>query len=238
MWTILLTMMIPPPSQATLAEYAVVAPTFPAEAVQHELANGEIVGIVSEKPKYETRNVTKMIPSCGMEWCVTHPRVPMVAGKEHRCTNAPTPLPALESILRLAGVTKDDCLYDLGCGDGRVCVMASKMFDIFTIGLDIRPEAVAIAQENARINGVDHLATFYAFPIKGQRLQHATVVYAYLTPETMQTLRIPENVRMGISYQHPWPGVRKEKIGAFYVWRRPEPTVRTPTKPAIRLCGS
>ena len=229
----LLICMIPPPSAETLAEYAVAAPVIPDSAVCHELANGETLAIVAEKPRYETRQVAQRVPLCSMGCCWG-----TRTQNQRICVNDPTPLPALESILRLTGVTHDDTLFDLGCGDGRVCVLASKLLGCFSVGLDIRPEAISIANENARLNGVDDLAAFYAFPIEGQRLQHATVVYVYLRPEDIAKLRIPTNVRMGISYKHTWPGVKCERIGEFYVWRRPEPVTRTASRPAIRLCGS
>ena len=225
----LLICMIPPPSAETLAEYAVAAPVIPDSAVCHELANGETLAIVAEEPRYENVRKTVMVSTCGMGCCLA-PRMTT----QRICVNDPTPLPALESILRLAGVRKDDVLFDLGCGDGRVCVMAAKLLDCFAIGLDIRPEAVAIAEENARLNGVD-TTLFFAFPIAGQKMRQATVVYCYLTPETMATLRIPENVRMGISYKHPWPGVKCERIGEFYVWRRPEPVAKAVYRP-VTVC--
>jgi cyclopropane fatty-acyl-phospholipid synthase-like methyltransferase len=40
----------------------------------------------------------------------------------------------VEAILRLAKVTKDDVLYDLGCGDGRVCIGASKQYGAKAVG--------------------------------------------------------------------------------------------------------
>jgi len=212
--------MIPPPSEATLSEYVFSARTFPAEAVQHETASGQLIGIVPETPRYGNVTTTQYVSTCGMGCCVAPRRV-----THNILVNDPTPLPALESILRLAGVTRDDVLFDLGSGDGRVCVLAAKLLGCFSVGLDKRPEAAKLGDANAKLNGVDDLAAFYAFPIAGQRLAHATVVYAYLTPETMATLRIPTNVRMGISYKHKWPGVRCEKVGEFYIWKRPSQKV-------------
>lgn len=219
-----------------------LTPVFPAEAAQYETANGQIVGIVPEKLLYKTINTTEMVPSCGMAWCGSHAKVPMVTGTKRVCENYPTPLPDIESALVAAGITRDDQLWDLGSGDGRVCIMASKMFNCFTVGLDKRPEAVALAESNAELNGVDNLCAFFAFTIRGQRLRHATVVYCYLKPSTLAEVakQLPSNVRVAISYKHPWPGNRGEKIGEFYVWRREaQPTAKTMVaRRSIRLCSS
>ena len=237
MWLTLLAVMLPPPSAETLAEYAVSAPIFPAEAVQYNLANGETIGIVPEPLRERTVMVT-VHGTCGM-WC-NCPR----QWQEPRkiADNKRTPLPAIESILRLAGVTRDDVVFDLGSGDGRVCILAAKQFDCFAVGLDKRPEAVKLAEDNAKLNGVDALCAFYAFPIRGQRLAHATVVYCYLEPSTLSQVvkQLPDNVRVAISYQHPWPGGRGEKIGEFYVWRREALTAAKTTivRRPIRLCSS
>ena len=40
----------------------------------------------------------------------------------------PTPKPVVEAMLQVANVTKNDIVYDLGCGDGRIPVTAAKKY--------------------------------------------------------------------------------------------------------------
>ena len=53
----------------------------------------------------------------------------------------PTPEDVVARMLRLAGTTKEDIVYDLGCGDGRIPIAAAKTFGARGVGIDIDPEA-------------------------------------------------------------------------------------------------
>ncbi|UCF14007.1 MAG: hypothetical protein JSW59_11400, partial [Phycisphaerales bacterium] len=46
----------------------------------------------------------------------------------------PTPQAVVDKMLELAQVTKDDLLYDLGCGDGRIVVTAAKKYGCRAVG--------------------------------------------------------------------------------------------------------
>jgi ribosomal protein L11 methylase PrmA len=87
-------------------------------------------------------------------------------------TAAQEPLPAVpphlafvpadvaERMLQLAGVGKDDVVYDLGCGDGRVAILAAKKYGARSVGVDIEPKRIADATVNAEKEGVSSLVTF------------------------------------------------------------------------------
>src|ERR1044071_4076649 len=72
----------------------------------------------------------------------------------------PTPYEVVDAMLKLADVKKGDVLYDLGSGDGRIPVTAAKKFGIRAVGVDIDPQRIAEANENARRNGVTGLVQF------------------------------------------------------------------------------
>ena len=57
-------------------------------------------------------------------------------------------------MLKLAGVTKDDIVYDLGCGDGRIPVTAAREFGARGVGIDIDPQRIAEANANVKQAGV------------------------------------------------------------------------------------
>src|SRR5947209_14057593 len=66
----------------------------------------------------------------------------------------PTPPDVVEQMLKMAGVKKGDVLYDLGSGDGRIAVTAARQYGIRAVGIDIDPERIREANENARKAGV------------------------------------------------------------------------------------
>ena len=53
-------------------------------------------------------------------------------------------------MLALAEVTRQDVVYDLGCGDGRIPITAAKKYGARGVGVDIDPKLVAQARANAK----------------------------------------------------------------------------------------
>ena len=72
----------------------------------------------------------------------------------------PTPNDVVSRMLTLAGVTEDDVVYDLGCGDGRIVIAAARDFGARGVGIDIDPQRIAEANANAEQAGVQHLVEF------------------------------------------------------------------------------
>ncbi len=94
----------------------------------------------------------------------------------------PTPHEVVAKMLELAKVTKDDLVYDLGCGDGRIVVAAAKKFGCKAVGFDIDPKRVAEAKENVRKNKVGDLVTIEQKDIFELDLSKASVITLYLLP--------------------------------------------------------
>jgi len=101
----------------------------------------------------------------------------------------PTPQAVVDEMLKVANVKKGDVLYDLGSGDGRIVITAAKRFGIRGIGIDIDPERIAEAKENARKQGVSHLVTFKQTDLFTTDIGEATVVTLYLLPRLNLKLR-------------------------------------------------
>jgi ribosomal protein L11 methylase PrmA len=57
-------------------------------------------------------------------------------------------------MLELAQVKKDDLVYDLGCGDGRIVVTAAKKYGTKAVGFDIDPDRIKESLENVEKNNV------------------------------------------------------------------------------------
>jgi hypothetical protein len=101
----------------------------------------------------------------------------------------PTPQQVVDEMLKIANVKKGDVLYDLGSGDGRIPVTAAKRFGIRAIGIDIDPQRIAEANENAKKEGVTQLVTFKNTDLFTTDISDATVVTLYLLPRLNVKLR-------------------------------------------------
>src|SRR5687768_12930133 len=95
----------------------------------------------------------------------------------------PTPQEVVDEMLKLAGVKRGDVLYDLGSGDGRIPVTAAKRFGVRAYGIDIDPQRIQEANENAKRNGVTHLVEFRQEDLFKSRFSEASVVTLYLLPD-------------------------------------------------------
>ena len=110
----------------------------------------------------------------------TRPDVPYV----------PTPQKAVEKMLEMAKVTKDDIVYDLGCGDGRIVITAAKKYGCKAIGIDIDPKRIKEAKENAKKAEVENLVEFRESDVlEIKDIGKATVVTLYMLPEINLKLR-------------------------------------------------
>jgi ribosomal protein L11 methylase PrmA len=101
----------------------------------------------------------------------------------------PTPHEVVDEMLKLAKVKKGDVLYDLGSGDGRIPVTAAKEYGIRAYGIDIDPERVQEANENAKKAGVTHLVQFRREDLFKANFKEASVVTLYLLPDLNVKLR-------------------------------------------------
>ena len=101
----------------------------------------------------------------------------------------PTPRDVVNRMLELAGVTKDDVVYDLGCGDGRIVITAAQRFGARGVGIDFNPERIAEANANAERAGVRDLVTFIEQDAMLVDVSEATVVTLYLLSSSNVKLR-------------------------------------------------
>lgn len=101
----------------------------------------------------------------------------------------PTPQAVVDEMLKVANVKKGDVLYDLGSGDGRIVITAAKRYGVRGIGIDIDPQRIAEATENAKKEGVSHLVTFKQTDLFATDISEATVVTLYLLPRLNVKLR-------------------------------------------------
>jgi len=83
-------------------------------------------------------------------------------------------------MLRLARVTAEDLVYDLGSGDGRLVIDAARVFGARGVGVEIEPQLVQQSRENALKAGVADRARFLWQDLFETDVHAVTVVTLYL----------------------------------------------------------
>jgi SAM-dependent methyltransferase len=94
----------------------------------------------------------------------------------------PTPHHVVDAMLRLAGVSRGDVVYDLGSGDGRIAVAAARDYGARGIGIELDGRLVERARCNAKEAGMERLVEFRQEDLFRADLRQATVVTLFLFP--------------------------------------------------------
>jgi trans-aconitate methyltransferase len=140
----------------------------------------------------------------------------------------PTPQEVVDAMLKAANVTAKDTVYDLGCGDGRIVVTAASKHGARGLGIDINPQRIAEAEENARKAGVTDRAKFQVANLFDTDVSPASVVTLYLLPDINQRLRpqLWKQLRVGtrvVSHAFDmgdaWPPERKIDVAGKTIYR-------------------
>ena len=150
----------------------------------------------------------------------------------------PTREAVRRAMLKLANVTKDDVVYDLGCGAGDIVVTAAKEFGARAVGIDIDPQRVKEANENVTKNNVQDKVKIMLGDIfdPNLKISDATVVTLYLLPSLNAKLapRLTKELKPGtrivshafdmMQAEPPWPAEKTQEVdGAnIYLWTIPK----------------
>jgi len=95
----------------------------------------------------------------------------------------------------VAQLSKDDVLYDLGSGDGRINNTAAKRYGTRGVGIELYPERIKVANENAKIEKVTDKVQFVEGDLFEIDFSEASVITLYLFPEVNLKLK-PKILRM------------------------------------------
>ncbi len=145
----------------------------------------------------------------------------------------PTRQNIAEAMLTLADVSKDDVVYDLGSGDGRLPILAAQLHGARGVGIEIDPKLVAVARANATEAGVADRVAFVEGDLLTADISKATVVTLYLSTSLMRQIepKLKSELRPGariVSHQFwfpGWPADRTLRVDAaeIFLWRlKPE----------------
>jgi precorrin-6B methylase 2 len=145
----------------------------------------------------------------------------------------PTPRAVVDRMLQLANVDRNDIVYDLGSGDGRIPIRAVQQYGVQrAVGVDINPERVREANQNAKEANVTDRVQFRQQDLFQTDLKEATVVTLYLLPAVNLRLRpkLLSELKPGtriVSHAFDmgeWKPERVEQVEGrtIYLWRVPE----------------
>jgi SAM-dependent methyltransferase len=131
-----------------------------------------------------------------------------------------TPQQVVDAMLRMAEVGRDDVVYDLGCGDGRIVISAAARFGARGVGVDLDPRRIEEANAAARSAGVAGRVRFVVQDLFQTEFSEASVLALYLFPEMNARLlpKIRAEMRPGarvVSYQFgvgDWAPTRMEGV--------------------------
>jgi ubiquinone/menaquinone biosynthesis C-methylase UbiE len=144
----------------------------------------------------------------------------------------PTPERVVERMLEIAKVGPDDLVYDLGCGDGRIVIAAAKRHGARGVGIDIDPQRIREARDNARRAGVAERVEFREGDLFKSNIGDAPVVTLYLLsgvnlqlrPKLLAELKPGTRVVSHAFDMGDWKPVATERVGTSTVhyWVIPE----------------
>ena len=151
---------------------------------------------------------------------------PTIAGRQPPAKTpdihfAVTPQPLADAMLTLARITKDDVVYDLGSGDGRVVVLAAQKYGARGVGIEIDRALVEISRQVAREGEVATRATFIEGDLFEADISTATIVTLWLSTSVNRRLeaKLKRELRPGariVSRQFPigaWAPDRTVYVG-------------------------
>ncbi|WFO75688.1 methyltransferase domain-containing protein [Desulfurococcaceae archaeon MEX13E-LK6-19] len=130
----------------------------------------------------------------------------------------PTPEPVVRSMLKLAKAGPNDIVYDLGCGDGRILIMAVKEFNVKkAVGVEIREDKVKEAIENAKKAGVEDRVVIIHGDMFEVDVSEATIVTLFLLTSVNERLRpkLEKELRTGtrvVSHEFRIPGWKPKEV--------------------------
>lgn len=159
-----------------------------------------------------------------------------------RLLYVPSEQVVVEKMLQMAKIKKDDVVFDLGCGDGRIVVTAAKKFGCRGVGIDYDPKRVEDSLATMKKAAVtsDQVEIREGDALKVKDLERASVIMLYMLPEFMEKLepQIKSRLKPGtriVAHDYPFPNMEPDQVVEFetggsrpkflYLW-----TIREPKK--------
>ncbi|OQR87483.1 hypothetical protein ACHHYP_08783 [Achlya hypogyna] len=94
----------------------------------------------------------------------------------------------VQAIVDFAGVQPTDVVFDLGCGDGRICIGAARQHGCRAVGIEIEAPLIAKFEQSIAKYGLADLVSVLHADLMEADLSSATVIVTYLLPEALTLL--------------------------------------------------
>ncbi len=138
----------------------------------------------------------------------------------------PTPQRIVDKMLKIAKVNKNDTVYDLGSGDGKIVLAAAKVGSK-SIGVEIDPIRVLISRIKIKLSRLDKLTEVVRKNIFETNIKDADVITLFLLPKTMEKLenKLRKELRKGarvVSYRFVfknWKPVKIDGENKIYLYK-------------------
>jgi predicted RNA methylase len=128
----------------------------------------------------------------------------------------PTPEPVVREMLELAVVSKDDVVYDLGSGDGRIPILAAQTYGARAVGVELDPRLVEVSRQVAEQGELTSKVVFIEGDLFAEDVSRATVVTLCLSAEVNERLapKLLRELRPGariVSRQFPLANLKPDQ---------------------------
>lgn len=128
-----------------------------------------------------------------------------------------SPFPVVERMLELASLRTGDTLYDLGCGDGRMLIVAAQKHRVKAVGVELSERLAKSTTESLKKLGLSDLASVIHGDLMEVNLADADVVTLYLLRDSNEALRpkLEKSLRPGariVSHDYEIRGWRPTKV--------------------------
>jgi tRNA A58 N-methylase Trm61 len=138
-----------------------------------------------------------------------------------RIVYVPTDQAVVDKMLEMAKVKKDDIVFDLGCGDGRIVCSAAKKYGARGIGIDIDPARIKDSLETMKKMGLtkEQVEIRQGDALKVKDLDRANVITFYMLPEFMEKLepqvkKLKAGTRL-VAHDYPFPNLEPDQVVEF-----------------------
>lgn len=111
------------------------------------------------------------------------------------------------AMCKLAKVTKEDKVYDLGSGEGTALLIAAREFGAKGVGIEIDPARFLFSKFILKTSGLSDKVTIKRGNLFKQDISKADVIFVYLVPKTLERLlpKFKKELKKGtriISYRY------------------------------------
>ncbi len=144
--------------------------------------------------------------------------------------HVPIPDDIIPIVLQLASLKRDETVFDLGSGDGRILIVAARDFHAMAIGVEIRKRLVKNCLSKVKELNLSNRVKISCRNFKEVGLGHADVLALYLSGYTLSLLmpKFTKELKPGtriVNFDFPILGWKPKRVVEVIPkgWRKAHP---------------